>query len=42
MSKAPQMSAAAAEIHREACKKNLDWYIDPDTGYHVFTEVAHK
>ena len=30
------------KIHREACDAGKHTYIDPATGYQVFTEVAHK
>ncbi|KAL9179378.1 hypothetical protein ACHAXT_008668 [Thalassiosira profunda] len=29
------------KVHDEACRKKQDTYIDPKTGYSVFTEVAH-
>lgn len=29
-------------LHQEACAANEDFYTDPATGYHVFTELAHK
>ena len=29
------------KLHREACQKGQKTYIDPATGYQVFTEVAH-
>lgn len=29
-------------LHKEACEKEELTYIDPDTGFQVFTEVAHK
>ncbi len=29
------------EVHRIACADNQSVYIDPDTGYKVFTEFAH-
>ncbi|KAL7495069.1 hypothetical protein ACHAWT_005571 [Skeletonema menzelii] len=29
-------------LHQEACTANEDFYTDPATGYHVFTELAHK
>jgi diphthamide synthase (EF-2-diphthine--ammonia ligase)/ABC-type hemin transport system substrate-binding protein len=31
-----------AKLHDEACRRGDHCYIDPETGYHVFTEVAHK
>lgn len=30
------------ELHRAACVRGQDTYIDPATGYTVFTEVFHK
>jgi len=36
------MSPEAEEIHREAVRHGKDWYIDPHTGYHVFTELSHR
>ena len=30
------------EIHDAACRNNQHSYIDPKTGYMVFTELAHK
>ena len=32
----------APEAHRRACKAGLDHYTDPETGYRVFTELAHR
>ena len=29
-------------VHEEACKEHLDHYIDPATGYFVFTKYAHQ
>jgi hypothetical protein len=29
------------EIHRVACKKGQTMYVDPQTGYKVFTALAH-
>jgi len=26
-------------LHEESCKKKLDFYIDPETGYLVFTKL---
>mmetsp|Transcript_27624 Transcript_27624/g.76032 ORF Transcript_27624/g.76032 Transcript_27624/m.76032 type:complete len:703 (-) Transcript_27624:957-3065(-) len=31
-----------AERHKDACERGEDFYDDPETGYKVFTEVAHK
>ena len=31
-----------ADLHSDACKKNLDSYVDPESGYSVFTETYHK
>ncbi|WP_413569823.1 DUF5522 domain-containing protein [Bdellovibrio sp. HCB117] len=30
------------ELHRKACEEGKDSYIDPETGYLVFTELFHK
>ena len=30
------------QIHIEACERRERFYIDPTTGYQVFTEIAHK
>ncbi|XP_051549816.1 uncharacterized protein C1orf53 homolog isoform X1 [Myxocyprinus asiaticus] len=30
------------KLHREACKNQERTYIDPTTGYKVFTEFAHR
>jgi hypothetical protein len=30
------------ELHTTACRKGLESYIDPDTGFDVFTSIAHK
>jgi ATP-binding cassette subfamily B (MDR/TAP) protein 1 len=29
-------------VHEEACQKGLKTYLDPETGYQVFTAIAHK
>jgi len=29
------------DLHREACKKQQMFYIDPKTGYKVMTSIAH-
>ena len=34
--------ASFEKIHQEACRNNEHTYIDPDTGYMVFTEIAHR
>ena len=31
-----------SKLHEEACSHGKDTYIDPKTGYSVFTELAHK
>jgi len=31
-----------AKLHEQACAEGKDVYIDPKTGYSVFTEIAHK
>lgn len=37
------MSAEPWEAaHRAACDAGLDHYIDPETGYAVFTALAHE
>ncbi|XP_069580722.1 uncharacterized protein C1orf53 homolog [Brachyistius frenatus] len=33
--------AAIHRIHREACEAEKQMYMDPSTGYKVFTEYAH-
>lgn len=30
------------ELHKEACKNKEEFYIDPETGFQVFTEFYHK
>ncbi|NP_001092726.1 uncharacterized protein C1orf53 homolog [Danio rerio] len=30
------------ELHQDACKNEKKTYIDPVTGYNVFTEFAHR
>jgi hypothetical protein len=30
------------ELHTTACRKGLESYVDPDTGFDVFTSIAHK
>ncbi|MDY7097761.1 MAG: DUF5522 domain-containing protein [Pseudomonadota bacterium] len=37
------MSAKPAweELHEQACQSGEQTYIDPDTGYVVFTQLAH-
>lgn len=34
--------ACWAKLHEEACSSGQMDYVDPATGYHVFTELAHK
>ena len=29
------------ELHRKACEEKKDTYVDPHTGYLVFTSYAH-
>ena len=36
------MAECWAKLHQEACSKGEMSYEDPATGYHVFTELAHK
>ena len=36
------ISAEAEAVHREAVEQGKDWYIDPHTGFHVFTELSHR
>ena len=36
------MAACWAKLHEEACSKGEMSYEDPATGYHVFSELAHK
>jgi ATP-binding cassette subfamily B (MDR/TAP) protein 1 len=31
-----------AQMHKEACLRGEHQYMDPSTGYNVFTEIAHK
>ncbi|MHB1139243.1 MAG: DUF5522 domain-containing protein [Microthrixaceae bacterium] len=38
----PRIPAAAVEAHRRAMEQGSSTYIDPDTGYQVFTELAHR
>lgn len=38
MSSSPEIE----ELHRVACDKGLNTYIDPKTGYTVITEYAHR
>lgn len=35
-------SISFQQLHKEACKKGRLTYTDPETGYQVFTELAHK
>jgi hypothetical protein len=30
------------ELHLNACKANKETYIDPKTGFQVFTSIHHK
>jgi len=30
------------EAHKKACEEGRDFYIDPETGYQVMTELYHK
>ncbi|WP_374078784.1 DUF5522 domain-containing protein [Bdellovibrio bacteriovorus] len=30
------------ELHQKACERGEDTYVDPVTGYIVFTELFHK
>jgi hypothetical protein len=34
--------AAAVEEHRRAVQEGRTTYVDPGTGYQVFTELAHR
>ena len=36
------LSPEIEELHRLACEKGERTYIDPATGYTVFTEIVHK
>ncbi|WP_413944289.1 DUF5522 domain-containing protein [Bdellovibrio sp. HCB-162] len=36
------MDKRISELHKKACERGEDTYIDPDTGYLVFTELFHK
>jgi Family of unknown function (DUF5522) len=41
MSKSVDLPKDIEAIHQDAVKKNQQTYIDPSTGYTVFTELAH-
>lgn len=30
------------ELHRQAIERGESSYVDPETGYHVFTELEHE
>lgn len=36
------MKPIIEEAHRRACEAGLSHYTDPETGYKVFTEIAHR
>ena len=38
----PDVPAAAVEAHRQAVEEGRTTYVDPATGYTVFTELAHR
>ena len=37
-----EIRADIEEIHEQACKEKQDGYIDPDTGYWVFSRFYHE
>lgn len=36
------MDKKIEELHKKACNNSQEFYIDPDTGFQVFTEIYHK
>ncbi|MBS1970863.1 MAG: hypothetical protein JSU04_11175 [Bdellovibrionales bacterium] len=42
MSDAKTSKSKIEEAHKKACEKGQDFYIDPETGYQVMTELFHK
>jgi hypothetical protein len=41
-SQTPALAPEIEEIHRLACQQGLTNYLDPVSGYTVFTEVFHR
>jgi hypothetical protein len=35
------MAPTTAELHEQACAAGQDTYVDPETGYQVFTRLYH-